>query len=342
VPTVAVFGVHACTTTSRPGRQLGAREPPVVLRPDPPPCYRGGRMVTVGELLATAVERLRASGSDTPRLDAELLLARAVGTDRTGVIAHPDAPMGPEAVAAFAADVDRRATGEPVAYIRGLKEFHGVALTTDARALIPRPETELLVDAAVEEIVTRLAHGAGARRGEPIRVVDVGTGTGAVAIALAVALRRRLLLDAVELRATDISPDAVALARENAAAHGLLEVIRIELADLVPSGWGPFELVLANLPYIPTATLDVLGGSADHEPRLALDGGADGLDVIRLLLARLPTVLEVGGVALLEIGADQGEMVTTAARAAVPDAVVDVLPDLAGRPRVLRIERRPG
>jgi release factor glutamine methyltransferase len=295
-------------------------------------------MVTVGELLASAVERLRAAGSDTPRLDAELLLARAVGTDRTGVIAHPDAPMGPEAVAAFAADVDRRATGEPVAYIRGLKEFHGVALTTDARALIPRPETELLVDAAVEEIVSRLARGTGTRHGEPIRVVDVGTGTGAVAIATAVALRRRRLLDAVEIRATDISPDAVALARENAAAHGLLEVVRIDLADLVPTGWGPFELVLANLPYIRTATLDVLGGSADHEPRLALDGGADGLSVTRLLLARLSSVLEVGGVALLEIGADQGETAAAAARAAVPGAVVAVLPDLAGRPRVLRVD----
>ena len=115
----------------------------------PPPCYRDGEMATVGELLATAVERLRAAaGSDTPRLDAELLLARAVGTDRVGVIAHPEAPVGPEAAAAFAADVERRATGEPVAYIRGLKEFHGVAFETDARALIPRPETELLVDLA--------------------------------------------------------------------------------------------------------------------------------------------------------------------------------------------------
>ncbi len=298
-------------------------------------------MATIGELLAPAVERLRAAGSDTPRLDAELLLARAVGTDRTGIIAHPEAPVGPGAAAAFAADVERRAAGEPVAYIRGLKEFHGVAFSTDARALIPRPETELLVDAAVDEVLVRLARGTGARRGERLRIVDVGTGTGAVAIALAIVLRRRRVLDAVEVRASDVSPDAVALARENAAAHGLLDVVRIELADLVPADAPLQDLVLANLPYIPSATVDVLGGSADHEPRVALDGGPDGLDVIRRLLATLPAVTTRDGVALLEIGADQGETAAEAARAAVPGAGVEILPDLTGRPRVLRVERSP-
>lgn len=299
-------------------------------------------MATVGELLATAVERLRAAGSDTPRLDAELLLARAVGTDRIGVIAHPEAPVGPEAAAAFAADVERRATGEPVAYIRGLKEFHGVAFATDARALIPRPETEMLVDAAVDEVVVRLAGGAAARRGEHVRVADVGTGTGAIAIALAIALRRRRVLDAVMIVAVDVSPEAVALARENAAAHGLLDAIDIEVGDLVTPGAGSFDLVLANLPYIPTTTVDVLGGSADHEPRIALDGGPDGLDVIRRLLALLPAVLAGGGAALLEIGSDQGGPATEAARAALPGAAVEVLPDLEGRSRVLRVRRPPG
>jgi release factor glutamine methyltransferase len=296
-------------------------------------------MATVGELLADAVARLRDAGSDTPRLDAELLLARVLGMDRTGVIAHPDAPVGPDAAAAFAADVERRATGEPVAYIRGLKEFHGVAFATDRRALIPRPDTEVLVDAAVDEVVARLAGGAAGRRGG-LRIVDVGTGTGAIAIAVAIALRRRRALDAVAITAVDVSPDAVALARENAAAHGLLDAIDVRTSDLVGSDDGPFDLVLANLPYIPSATVDTLGGSADHEPRLALDGGPDGLEVIRRLLALLPAVLPGDGTALLEIGADQGETAADAARAAVPGAAVDVLPDLAGRPRVLRIDRR--
>lgn len=294
-------------------------------------------MATIGELLTAAVGRLRTAGSDTPRLDAELLLARAVGTDRSGIIAHPEIIVGPGAAAAFAADLDRRAAGEPVAYIRGLKEFHGIALATDGRALIPRPETELIVNLAIEEVTVRLARGATARRGSRIRILDVGTGTGAIAIALVVALRRRRLLDAVEIIATDVSPEAAALARENAAAHGLLDVIRIEVADLLPPLAGSFALVLANLPYIPSATVDVLGGSADHEPRLALDGGADGLELVRRLLAILADVLEPGGVALLEIGADQGEAATEAAQTAVPGAAVDVLLDLAGRPRVLRV-----
>jgi len=294
-------------------------------------------MATVGELLTGAVERLRAAGSDTPRLDAELLLARAVGTDRPGVIAHPEAPVGPGAAATFAADVERRARGEPVAYIRGLKEFHGVALATDARALIPRPETELLVDSAVDEVLGRLARGDATTRGARVRIVDVGTGTGAIAIAVAVALRRRRILEAVSILAVDVSPDAVALARENAAAHGLLNVIDIEVDDLLAPRMGPFDLVLANLPYIPSATVDVLGGSADHEPRLALDGGPDGLDVIRRLLGLLPAVLADGGVALLEIGSDQGEAATAEARGVLPQADAEVLPDLAGLPRLLRV-----
>jgi release factor glutamine methyltransferase len=294
-------------------------------------------MVTVGDLLPAAAERLRASGSDTPRLDAELLLARALGTDRIGIIAHPEAVVGTGAAAAFAADIERRAAGEPVAYIRGLKEFHGLALEADARALIPRPETEMLVDAAIDEIVERLQRGAARSTGSRIRLMDVGTGSGAIAIAIASTLRRRRLLDAVDILATDVSPGAVSLARENAAAHALLDRIHIHEADLVPAGLGCFAIVVANLPYIPSATVDVLGGSADHEPRLALDGGPDGLDVIRRLLAALPTLLEPGGTALLEIGADQGETGPAAALAALPVAQVDVLPDLAGRPRMLRI-----
>ena len=114
-------------------------------------------MATVGELLRDAVGRLAASGSASPRLDAELLLGDAVGVGRTGVIAHQDSPVGPDAAAAFGRAVDRRAAGEPVAYIRGLREFHGLAFTVDDRALIPRPETELLVDLAEREIATRLS-----------------------------------------------------------------------------------------------------------------------------------------------------------------------------------------
>jgi release factor glutamine methyltransferase len=289
-------------------------------------------MATVGDLLTAAIQRLRAAGSDTPRLDAELLLARAVGTDRVGIIAHPDAPVGPEAATRFADDLDRRATGEPVAYIRGIKEFHGVALEADARALIPRPETELLVELAERDVLARLAAGS-----RTLAVADVGTGSGAIAIALAATLRRRRALDGVRILCTDASSDALALAMENAAAHGLLDALEFAVADLLPPGAGTFDLVVANLPYIPSSVVDGLGGSARFEPRSALDGGPDGLDVVRRLLALLPDVLRPGGVAFLEIGADQGASATAAAAGSLPGVPVAVLPDLAGRPRVLRI-----
>ena len=296
-------------------------------------------MATVGALLADGVSRLRASGSDTPRLDAELLLARAIGTDRTGVIAHPEAPVGADAAAAFGRDLARREAGEPVAYIRGVKEFHRIALATDPRALIPRPETEMLVDAGTSEVFERLGRGPSAAVGGRVRVADVGTGTGAVAIALAVALRRRRVLAGVEIVATDASGDAVALARENAAAHGLLDEIAILEVDLLPGGLGRMDVVLANLPYIPSAVVEGLGGSVRYEPHLALDGGPDGLDVIRRLLESLRWSLAPGGVALLEIGADQGESAPAAAADSLAGWPVRVTADIAGLPRVLRVDR---
>ena len=290
-------------------------------------------MATIGELVSAAIERLRAAGSESPRLDAELLLARAVGIDRVGVIAHSDASVGPEAAGRFAADIDRRANGEPVAYIRGMKEFHRIALAADARALIPRPETELLVELAEREVLARLADGSRA-----VCVADVGTGSRAIAIALAASLRRLRALGGVEILATDSSPDALTLAMENAAAHGLLDAIRFIEADLLPREVGAFDLVLANLPYVPSSVVDGLGGSVRFEPRAALDGGPDGLDVVRRLIALLPDALRPGGVALLEIGADQAETGPAAVAMIAPGLRSTILPDLAGRPRVMRVE----
>src|SRR5690349_18937871 len=172
-------------------------------------------MATVRELLDGAVARLRESGSESARLDAELLLGFALDTDRTAVIAHTDAPVGDGSAARFATLLDRRAAGEPVAYIRGVKEFHGLAFGVDPRALIPRPETELLVQLAELEIVRRLI-GAPRPKGAPkIRVIDVGTGSGAIAVTLTVLMRKRGMGDDVSITATDASADALQLAREN-------------------------------------------------------------------------------------------------------------------------------
>ncbi|HEY5629418.1 MAG TPA: peptide chain release factor N(5)-glutamine methyltransferase, partial [Candidatus Limnocylindrales bacterium] len=278
--------------------------------------------------------------SSSPRLDAELLLAHVLRVDRTGVIANPDAPVGPGAQEQYLADVARREAGEPVAYIRGFREFHGLALATDARALIPRPETELLVDAALAEVAARLT-GAPRPAGTPaLRVADVGTGSGAIALALLAALRARKMSEQVLVIATDASSDALDLARENAVGHGLADRVVFVEADLLPPVVDPLiTLVCANLPYVATAQIDGLARELTYEPRGALDGGPDGLDVVRRLLDRLPDALAADGVALLEIGADQGETVVEAVAEHLPGWDCSVQADLAGLPRLARLRR---
>ena len=297
-------------------------------------------MATSRELLDAGVARLREAGSETPRLDAELLLAFANGVDRSTILAHPEAQVGTGPAAAFDGYLARRADGEPVAYIRGFKEFHGLALAVDPRALIPRPETELLVELGLAEIMRRLTSGGHPDGGSTLGVLDVGTGSGAIAIALAVALRaRRVPAEEVELVAVDISPDALDLARENAVGHAVGDRLRFEAADLVPTGNVEWDLVLANLPYVRDDAMASLPAPTTFEPALALDGGTDGLAVIGRLLDRLPTTLATGGVAMLEIGADQGEAIAALVAEHLPGWSCAVVPDLGGLPRVARVSR---
>jgi release factor glutamine methyltransferase len=295
---------------------------------------------TTGALLREGADRLTAAGSETPRLDAELLLGHAVGVGRTVVLAHPEAPVGADAARRYRADLERRAAGEPVAYLRGIKEFYGLAFEADARALIPRPETERLVELAQEEVMRRLGAVARPVGAPPLRVVDVGTGSGAIAVALAVALRRLHALEAVEVLAVDISPEALGLARENAVGHAVADRIAFAEADLLPDDAPvPFDLVLANLPYVRTDVIATLPRATSFEPVIALDGGPDGLAVIDRLLDRLPDALAADGVALLEIGADQGEDIVRLAAARLPGWTCVAELDLAGLPRVARIGR---
>ena len=297
-------------------------------------------MATVRELLEGAVARLRDAGSESARLDAELLLAFALDTDRTAVIAHTDAPVGDGAAARFQGALDRRAAGEPVAYIRGVKEFHGLAFGVDPRALIPRPETELLVQLGEREIVRRLI-GAPRPKGAPrIRVIDVGTGSGAVAVSLAVLLRRRGMADDVALTASDTSDDALQLAKENAVAHAVGDRMEFETADLLPGGaTPPWDVVLANLPYVRSDAVPKLPVAASFEPALALDGGPDGLRVISRLLDQLPVGLGRDGIALLEIGGDQGSEIKALVDDRLPGWRCDVELDLGGLPRVATVRR---
>jgi release factor glutamine methyltransferase len=298
----------------------------------------------VAALLARTTASLAAAGSETARLDAELLVGHAFGRDRAWLHAHPDASLDPERAAELDGWTGRRSTGEPVAYIRGFKEWFGLRLAVDPRALIPRPETEHLVEAAIAEIVERLAAD-----GRGVVAWDVATGSGAVALALALRFRAALTLRRVRLVASDISPDALELAAENLAAHGVASIVTVALGDLLdgagardddPPGRLPLpDVVTANLPYLTTAEVSAAPGSIAFEPRTALDGGVDGLDVVRRLVSELPYRLAPGGVALLEIGAGQGDTVRTCAEALPVPAAVTLLPDLAGIDRVARIAR---
>ena len=300
-------------------------------------------MTATRALVEAGTERLREAGFETPRLDAELLLAHAIGVDRTAVIAHGDAPVGQDAASTYEALLARREKGEPVAYLRGIKEFHGIALTVDDRALIPRPETELLVDTAIAVVMAALTSGVS--RPRALRVVDVGTGSGAIAVALAVAIRaRRVPPDDLEIVAADVSEDALDLARENAVAHGVGDRLRFVASDLLPpdARSSSFDIVLANLPYVRSGELDASAGkpvSTTFEPRLALDGGPNGLTIIARLLDQLEWALAVDGIALLEIGGDQGEAATALVRERLPGWQCEVIRDLAGLPRVLRLAR---
>lgn len=295
----------------------------------------------VSALLTSGTQRLRDSGSPSPRLDAELLLGYILRTDRGGLLAHPDTALGPGQVAQFEASVDRRAAGEPVAYIRGIKEFYGFAFAIDPRALIPRPETEMLVDIALARISGMLVAAPRPAGTPPLLIADVGTGSGAVAISLALESRRRRYEGHVRFVASDVDEQALALARENGAAHAAADLVEFAHADLVPPSDRPYDLIAANLPYIPSADVPKLPVAASFEPVGALDGGADGLAVIARLLAVLPDELAPRGVALLEIGSDQAERLTDMAARLLPGWPVSVHSDLNGQPRVAEIRHTP-
>jgi release factor glutamine methyltransferase len=299
------------------------------------------RRQRVNELLADATERLEAAGSETARLDAEVLLASVLGIDRSGLIAHPEAVLSTGQQEMYEANVVRREAGEPVAYIRGLKEFFGVAISVDERVLIPRPETETLVELALARITADLT-GAPRDTSDPYLVWDVGTGSGAIPVAIASELRRRRYGDAVRFLASDISGEARDVATLNVVSHGLAHLFTFaegDLTEVAPAPPYPVDLLLANLPYIPATMVPDLPVATSFEPASALDGGSDGLDLIRRLLPRVPEVVVPGGTALLEIGGDQGEAVTAVAASALPDWSCTVHPDLSGSARVAQLER---
>ena len=253
---------------------------------------------TVGELCRWATDDFKARGLESPRLEAELLVAFALGISRMQVIVDGARPLAKDELTKLRELVKRRRAHEPMAYLRGEREFYGHVFKVDKRVLVPRPDTETLVDVAKE----RTAHVAMGGR-----ILDLCTGSGCVAISLA---KMRPTADVV---ATDLSPDALDVARENPRRLGAYNVSFV-LGDLFGAidaaglPWHPpvFELVVSNPPYIATAECETLMPDVrDFEPRLALDGGKDGLDLVRRIVRDAPRYLVPTGVLALEIGAGQ-------------------------------------
>lgn len=278
---------------------------------------------TTGEALRRAAQWLREmDATPTPDLDAQVLLAHVTGLARPSLIAFPERALTPEQAAVYADLVARRVAREPVAYLTGHREFMGLDFLTDRRALIPRPETELLVEAALADIRARLERAPNS----PPVAADIGTGTGAIAISLA-ALEPRL----PSIYATDVSPDALALAAENAARLGVAGRVRFAQGDLLAPLPEPVDLLLANLPYVapregPSLAPDV----QRYEPSLALYGADDGLGHLRRFFAEAPAHLRPGATVIVEFGWDQRGAVEALARAALPGCSVRVGADLAG------------
>ena len=282
-------------------------------------------------MLTQAANQLRIA-SATPGLDAELLLAHVLGWSRARVLAERQARPTEAQQHAFTALIGRREALEPLAYIVGHKEFYGLDFEVTPATLVPRPETELLVDLALAWARWR-EHNQKPQNREPqnrahrLHVADIGTGTGCIAITFAAHFT------AAEIVGIDRSPAALAVARRNVARHGLAARVQLAEGDLLQPLVTPVDLLLSNPPYTILSEIDE--NVRRHEPHLALDGGMDGLALYRRLLADAPAKLAAGGAIMLEIGATQGAAVIALAKAAFPNAHVAVHLDLAGHDRVV-------
>jgi len=276
--------------------------------------------VTLKQVLYRARQILTGNSIEDAALEAEILLRHVLEIDRAQLYAEPDRELSRGQEADFWHLLQRRLGGEPSAYITGHREFYGLDFYIDRRVLIPRPETELLVAEAVRLVPA----------GNIAAVADIGTGCGAIAISLA------RQFPGLKIYASDVSADALAVARINGEKHGVADRVQLLHGDMLAPLPGPVDLITANLPYV-TAPEIAASGLADFEPRLALDGGADGLDRIRHLCQQARDKLRPRGSLLLEIGQGQGETVTGLLRRHFPSASVAVIPDFQGIDRVIRL-----
>ncbi|MCX7781892.1 MAG: peptide chain release factor N(5)-glutamine methyltransferase [Negativicutes bacterium] len=279
---------------------------------------------TIGAILKWTGQYFSEKGVESPRLDAEVLLSHILGRDRLYLYTHFDQPLNPDELAAFRECVKKRVMRQPVAYITGKKEFMGLEFTVNSAVLIPRPDTEILVEQAEARL----------RGIESPQIADLGTGSGAIIVSL---LCRLAGASGV---AVDISPAALAVARANAVRHGVDTRLELTAGDLFAPLTGKlFDAILSNPPYIPAADIAGLAAEVRAEPQLALDGGPDGLNFYRRLMAAAPQFLKPGGFIAVEVGAGQAEAVSGLALEAglVPDGIIR---DYGGVARVVTAARR--
>ena len=282
----------------------------------------GSGNLTVQAALRDGTARLAEAGVEEARLDAEVLLAHALGVGRAYLFAHPERCLSPEEAAAWQGMLERRRQREPVAYIVGTKEFYDLELAVDRRVLVPRPETEMIVERVLEFAAEH-----------PVRTVwDVGTGSGALALALAQHLPQAHVVG------SDVSPEALQVAAENRRRLGLEGRVELVESDLLAEARGPIDVVVANPPYLPSDEYRAaMPEVSQYEPRLALDGGPTGLDAVARLLAQAAALRPQPALLLVEIGAEQGPEAVALAREHFPQRPVALRRDLAGLDRVVEV-----
>jgi release factor glutamine methyltransferase len=278
-------------------------------------------LITISQALNQSVETLKVV-SETPNLDAQILLASTLETTRAWVVSHPEQRISADELSRFQSGIDSLEQGVPLPYIIGKWEFFGLEFFVTPDTLIPRPETELMVELALDSL--------GASEGHQL-IADIGTGSGCIAVALA------NKTSSVSIIAYDISFSALIIARKNAMLHNVDERIHFLQSNLLSGSSIRFDIICANLPYISSKrlpALDIYG----HEPEIALNGGKEGLDYIYQLLAISPAYAKPGGLLLIEIDSSQGEKVQTIAKNHFPSAEIDILKDLAHHDRIIRIQ----
>lgn len=281
--------------------------------------------MTIQQSLLSAITKLRISQTDSAHLDAEVLLASVLKKDRMYLHSHPEKKVNATQQRKFSNLLNRRVNGVPIAYLTGQKEFYKLNFLVDNNVLIPRPDTEVLVEEAIHI-------GRAMSKAQPDRkttVVDVGTGSGCIAITLA------KYLPWIKLYMTDISEKALAVAKKNATLHKMTKKITFVKGDLLSpfQKTVQFDLVCANLPYLTTNEMK----NVPHEPTTALHGGKLGLELLDRLIHQLPKRLAPGGMALLEIAPQQVKAVDYFVERSLPDKKVLFIKDLAGRDRVAKI-----